>query len=63
MEKKDEVIALRVKDAAMLLSISRTMMYELIRRGEIQYAKIGSDIRISRKVLEEYVMTQQGGVR
>jgi excisionase family DNA binding protein len=45
-------LLLRVADAAELLQISRTKLYELIARGEVPAVRIGGSVRVSRRELE-----------
>jgi excisionase family DNA binding protein len=43
----------RPSEAARLLSISRSKIYELVRRGEIPSRRFGESIRIPLDVLEQ----------
>jgi excisionase family DNA binding protein len=45
-------LLLRVAEAAQLLQISRTKLYELIGRGEVPAVRIGGSVRVSRRELE-----------
>lgn len=49
----DAPILLRVAEAARLLSVSRSTMYQLVARGELQVVRIGSSVRIPRSKLEQ----------
>jgi excisionase family DNA binding protein len=51
----------RVRDAANLLAISETVLYDLIARGEVESLKIGGSRRITRAALEAYIAKQAGG--
>ncbi len=44
-----------VQDAAGLLGIGRTTLYELIRQGDVRPIRIGRCVRIPRRELEEFV--------
>jgi excisionase family DNA binding protein len=44
-----------VKQAAALLGVSRTMIYELTYRGEIHPLRIGRCVRFRRQELEDFV--------
>ena len=48
----DVPILLRVTDAARLLSVSRTSIYQLIAKGHVPVVRIGRSIRIPRTGLE-----------
>jgi len=53
--KSSEKLAYTVKEAAQLLSLSRSLIYELINCGKIRTIKIGRARRITRDQLEEFV--------
>jgi len=46
---------LRVVEAAKLMSLSRTKVYEMAEKGEIPVVRIGTAIRIPRKRLLEWI--------
>jgi excisionase family DNA binding protein len=46
---------LRVPEAARLLGLSRSMLYQLMDKGEMPYVKFGKARRINRQCLLEYV--------
>jgi excisionase family DNA binding protein len=48
-------LLLRVDDAAQLLAIGRTTMYQLIAAGEIELVHIGRCARVPVSELERYV--------
>lgn len=48
----DVPVLLRVADAARLLSVSRTSMYQLIASGRVPTVKIGRSRRVPRSGLE-----------
>lgn len=41
-----------VKEAARFLSLSRSTLYQMMDKGELQYAKIGGSRRIPRQALK-----------
>jgi excisionase family DNA binding protein len=48
----DKPLLLRVADAARLLSVSRSTMYQLVASGQVPVVRIGRSIRIPRAGLE-----------
>lgn len=48
-------LLLRIEEAAQRLGIARTLMYELIRRGEVQSVHVGRLHRIPVECLDEFV--------
>lgn len=54
-ESAEPVLLLRVEEAADRLGIKRTLMYHLVRRGEIESVQVGRLRRIPVACLEEYV--------
>lgn len=48
-------LLLTPEEAAEVLAISRTRLYELLRRGELKSVKIGKVRRVSVRELEAYV--------
>lgn len=53
-------LLLTPEEAAERLSLSRTTVYELVRKGRLQSVKIGRARRIPRAALQEYVETLVG---
>jgi excisionase family DNA binding protein len=53
---------LRVDEAAAVLDVSRWLVYELIRRGDLPSVKLGRLVRIPRTALEVR-MQQRDGAR
>jgi excisionase family DNA binding protein len=53
-----ETTILRVEDAQRILGVSRWMVYELIRRGELPVLRVGRLIRIPRPALEAWIEAQ-----
>lgn len=45
----------RVEEAAELLSVSRSRVYELIRSGQLRTVQVGKSRRVARRSLDEYV--------
>jgi excisionase family DNA binding protein len=56
-----EVLLLTINDAARLLSIGRTAMYELVDAGEIEVVHIGRCARVPVTTLEAFVERQRLG--
>jgi excisionase family DNA binding protein len=48
-------LAFTVAEAADVLSLSRTELYRLVKRGEIRARRCGRRLLISRRALEQYV--------
>ncbi|HVF74081.1 MAG TPA: helix-turn-helix domain-containing protein [Acidimicrobiales bacterium] len=48
-------LLLKPEEAALLLGIGRTKLYELLAIGVIRSVQIGACRRVSRQALEEYV--------
>lgn len=46
----------RVGDAAELLSVSKSRVYELIRSGQLRSVKVGKTHRVPARSLDEYVV-------
>jgi len=53
---KSPRLAYTVKEAAMLLSLSRSLVYELINAGKLETIKIGRARRITSRQLEAYIL-------
>jgi excisionase family DNA binding protein len=51
-------ILLRVKDAAILLSISPSKAYEMIKEGSLPSVVLGGSVRVPRELLEKMVRDQ-----
>lgn len=54
-------IALNVTEAAEALGVSRTVVYQLMRRGDFPSFKIGSRTVVPKKALEEWANRQAAG--
>jgi excisionase family DNA binding protein len=48
----DVPLLLRIPDAARLLSVSRSTMYQLVARGQVPVLRIGRSVRIARAAFE-----------
>jgi excisionase family DNA binding protein len=48
-------VLVSVEDAAAILSLGRTVVYQLVRRNEIRSVKVGRSRRIVASSLHEYV--------
>jgi excisionase family DNA binding protein len=57
----EESLLVTTKEAAQILQISRTKVYELIYANELISVKIGSCRRIRRQDLEDFVECLTGG--
>ena len=56
-----DVELLSVKEAAQVLSVSASILYGLMQRGEIQYVPIGRARRIRRSVLRKFIESRETG--
>ncbi len=54
-ERPDGVLLLTIVEAARVLSIGRTTMYELVGSGQIEIVHIGRSARVPVAALDEYV--------
>ncbi len=52
-------LAVRVEEAARMLSIGRSKAYDLIRQGELPAMKIGTTLRVSITALEKFIEEQE----
>jgi len=53
-----EPLLLRVEEAARMLSLSRTTVYELMESGQLPSIKCGTARRIPRAALDEWIAQQ-----
>ena len=53
-----EPIAVRVPDAARLIGLSRSRLYELMKRGEVEYIKVGGATLIPYEALRDFIARQ-----
>jgi excisionase family DNA binding protein len=49
------VLLLRVEEAAERLGIARTLMYQLVREGQVESVRVGRLRRIPVQCLEDYI--------
>ncbi len=54
-----EPICVKVNDAARMIGVGRTKLYELIASGEIEAIKLGKSTRITTASLYELIMRQR----
>jgi excisionase family DNA binding protein len=57
-ERPDRVLLLTIVEAARVLSIGRTTMYELVAAGEIDVVHIGRAVRVPVAELDAFVARQ-----
>ncbi len=55
-----EPICMRINDAARMIGVGRTKLYELISQGEVEAIKIGKATRITTASLHELIRRQRG---
>ena len=55
-----EPICVRVNDAARMIGVGRTKLYELIATGEVETVKIGKATRITTASLHELIKQRRG---
>jgi excisionase family DNA binding protein len=53
-------ICVRVNDAARMIGVGRTKLYQLIASGEIETVKLGKSTRITTASLQDLVRRQRG---
>ena len=53
-----EPICVKVNDAARMIGVGRTKLYELIASGEIEAIKLGKSTRITTTSLHKLIMRQ-----
>ena len=54
-----EKLTVSVAEAAELLGVSRDMINDLIRKGELRSFKLGSRRLISRQAMEEFISSRE----
>ena len=54
-----EPICVKVNDAARMIGVGRTKLYELIASGEIEVIKLGKSTRITTASLHKLVMQRR----
>jgi excisionase family DNA binding protein len=55
MERRMEKVLLTVEEAATVMAIGRTKMFELIATGAVESVRIGSSRRVPSAAVEAYV--------
>ena len=55
-----EPICVRVNDAARMIGVGRTKLYELIAAGEVETVKFGKSTRITTASLHDLIRRQRG---
>src|SRR6266550_2850825 len=60
-EHEGEVLLLTMSEAARVVSIGRTTMYELVGAGEIDVVHLGRSARVPVAAIEEFVERQRRG--
>lgn len=55
-----EPICVRVNDAARMIGVGRTKLYELISCGELETVKIGKATRVTTSSLHDLVRRRRG---
>jgi len=56
-----EPICVRINDAARMIGVGRTKLYELIATGEVETVKIGTATRVTTASLRALVRRRQKG--
>lgn len=51
---------LKAKEVADVLQVSRSLAYQMMRRGEIPTVRVGSAVRVRRSDLEEFIKRSGG---
>jgi len=54
-----ERLLLKPLEAAQVLGIGRSLMYELIARGEIPSVRLGRCLRVSRESLQKWIRERE----
>ena len=54
-----EPICVRVNDAARMIGVGRTKLYELIAAGEVETVKLGKSTRITTASLHDLIRRQR----
>ena len=54
-----EKLLLKPLEAAQVLGIGRSLMYELITRGEIPSVRLGRCLRVSKESLQKWIREQE----
>ena len=59
----DAPLLLRIPEAARLVGVSRSTMYQLIGSGEVPVVRLGRSVRVLRAKLEVFVYGADGAIR
>lgn len=62
MERTLEKLTLSVDEAAALLGISKPTCYQLVRRADFPAFKIGNRTLVNRRLLEQWIDREAGGI-
>lgn len=57
-----EPICVKVNEAARMIGVGRTKLYQLIATGDVEVVKLGKSTRITVASLRELIKRQQGRV-
>lgn len=57
-----EPICVRINEAARMIGVGRTKLYELIAAGEVESVKLGKATRITTASLHDLVRRQRGAL-
>lgn len=55
-----EPICMKVNDAARLIGVGRTKLYQLIASGDVEAVKLGKSTRVVTASLHRLIMRQRG---
>lgn len=55
-------ICVRVNEAARMIGVGRTKLYELIAAGEVETVKLGKSTRVTTASLHDLVRRQRSGI-
>lgn len=55
-----EPICIKVNEAAQMIGVGRTKLYELIASGDVEVVKLGKSTRIVTASLHRLIMRQRG---
>jgi excisionase family DNA binding protein len=50
-----EPLLLRAREVAVLLGLGRSKVYEMLQAGELPTVRIGSAVRVPKKLLEQWI--------
>lgn len=58
MDKVSQRLLLRIPEAAALLGVGRSTVYQLVQQGTIPIVRIGRSVRVPAAALDEWVEAQ-----